>query len=95
MRSSRCAGARNRRAAGRSSDRCARAPISSPATALLALAEGDLLAVRGAGAYGFVMSSNYNSRPRACEVVVDGDRVHLARPREDVAELFAHESMLP
>ena len=62
---------------------------------LLSLAEGDLLAVRAAGAYGFVMSSNYNSRPRACEIVVDGDRTHLARPREDVAELFAHESTLP
>ena len=61
----------------------------------LVLAAGDLLAVRAAGAYGFVMSSNYNSRPRACEVVVDGDRVHLARPRERVAELFASESTLP
>ena len=61
----------------------------------LALAAGDLLAVRAAGAYGFVMSSNYNSRPRACEVIVDGDRVHLARPRETIAELFARESMLP
>jgi diaminopimelate decarboxylase len=62
---------------------------------LLALAEGDLLAVRAAGAYGFVMSSNYNSRPRACEVVVDGDRAHLCRPRERVEDLFAHESLLP
>ncbi len=62
---------------------------------LLALADGDLLAVRAAGAYGFAMSSNYNSRPRACEVIVDGSRTHLARPREDVAELFANESMLP
>ena len=62
---------------------------------LLALAEGDLLAVRATGAYGFAMSSNYNSRPRACEVIVDGERTHLARPREDVAELFAPESMLP
>jgi diaminopimelate decarboxylase len=61
----------------------------------LVLAAGDVLAVRAAGAYGFVMSSNYNSRPRACEVIVDGDRVHLARPRERVAELFAHESTLP
>jgi diaminopimelate decarboxylase len=61
----------------------------------LALAAGDLLAVRAAGAYGFVMSSNYNSRPRASEIVVDGDRVHLARPRESIADLFAHESMLP
>ena len=61
----------------------------------LAIAEGDLLAVRAAGAYAFAMSSNYNSRPRACEVLVDGDRVHLARPRETVAELFAHETPLP
>jgi diaminopimelate decarboxylase len=61
----------------------------------LVVAAGDLLAVRAAGAYGFVMSSNYNSRPRACEVIVDGDRVHLARPRERVAELFEHETTLP
>ena len=61
----------------------------------LALAAGDLLAVRAAGAYGFVMSSNYNSRPRASEVVVDGERAHLARPRERTADLFAHESPLP
>jgi len=61
----------------------------------LALAGGDLLAVRTAGAYAFVMSSNYNSRPRASEVVVDGDRVHLVRPRERAADLFAHECMLP
>ena len=61
----------------------------------LAIGEGDLLAVRAAGAYAFVMSSNYNSRPRACEVIVDGDHAHLARPRETVAELFARESTLP
>jgi diaminopimelate decarboxylase len=62
---------------------------------LLSLSDGDLLAVRGAGAYAFAMSSNYNSRPRACEVVVDGNRMHLTRPREDAAELFARESKLP
>jgi len=61
----------------------------------LVLAAGDVLAVRAAGAYGFVMSSNYNSRGRACEVIVDGDRVHLARPRERTADLFVHESLLP
>jgi diaminopimelate decarboxylase len=61
----------------------------------LALVAGDLLAVRAAGAYGFAMSSNYNSRCRASEVIVDGDRVHLARPRERVADLFANESILP
>jgi diaminopimelate decarboxylase len=61
----------------------------------LALAAGDLLAVRSAGAYAFAMSSNYNSRPRACEVVVDGVDMHLARSRETIAELFARESSLP
>jgi len=61
----------------------------------LSLADGDLLAVRGAGAYAFAMSSNYNSRPRACEVVVDGDRMHLVRPREEAAQLFERESTLP
>lgn len=61
----------------------------------LALAEGDLLVVRSAGAYGFVMSSNYNTRPRAAEVMVDGEQVHLVRRRETVAELFAGESLLP
>ena len=57
--------------------------------------EGDLVAVCSAGAYGFVMSSNYNARPRAAEVMVDGDRVHLARRRERVDELFALETRLP
>ena len=61
----------------------------------LALAAGDLLAIGGAGAYGFVMSSNYNSRPRACEVLVDGRSLHLARRRETIAELFAQENPLP
>jgi diaminopimelate decarboxylase len=61
----------------------------------LVLAEGDLLAVRGAGAYGMAMSSNYNARPRACEVLVDGDDAHLIRRRETIAELFALESRLP
>ncbi len=61
----------------------------------LALAEGDLLAVRSAGAYGFVMSSNYNTRPRAAEVMVDGDQVHLIRRREELSELFSGEFLLP
>lgn len=56
---------------------------------------GDLLAVGNAGAYGFVMSSNYNARPRAAEVMVDGGRVHLARPRERIGDLFSSESRLP
>lgn len=61
----------------------------------LALAEGDLLVVRSAGAYGFVMSSNYNTRPRAAEVLVDGEVTHLVRRRETVSELLAGESLLP
>ena len=61
----------------------------------LRVATGDLLAVRSAGAYGFVMSSNYNSRPRAAEVLVDKAQCHLVRQRESVAGLFALESRLP
>ena len=61
----------------------------------LTLAPGDLLAVRGSGAYGFTMSSNYNTRPRAAEVMVDGDQAHLVRHRETIAELFAGEATLP
>ena len=57
----------------------------------LAAAEGDLLAVLSAGAYGMSMSSNYNSRPRASEVLVDGAAAHLVRRRESVDELFAHD----
>ena len=51
----------------------------------LMLQPGDLLAVRSAGAYGFVMASNYNTRPRAAEVMVDGTQCHLVRKRETVA----------
>lgn len=61
----------------------------------LVLAEGDLLAVRSAGAYGFVMSSNYNTRGRAAEVLVDGEALHLVRRRETLEELYAGESLLP
>ncbi|MEG5264982.1 diaminopimelate decarboxylase [Pseudomonas sp. JDS28PS106] len=61
----------------------------------LALAEGDLLAVHSAGAYGFVMSSNYNTRGRAAEVLVDGNEVFEVRRRETIAELYAGESLLP
>ena len=61
----------------------------------LGIEAGDLLAVVSAGAYGAVMSSNYNTRPRAPEVMVDGDRVHLVRRRETAAELHAAESTLP
>ena len=62
---------------------------------LLALNEGDLLAILSAGAYGMAMASNYNSRPRAADVMVDGGAVHLIRRREEIAELFALESVLP
>jgi len=61
----------------------------------LAVAPGDLLAVMSAGAYGMAMSSNYNTRPRAAEVMVDGDKAHIVRKRETVEELFAGESILP
>ena len=61
----------------------------------LALAAGDLLAILSAGAYGMVMSSNYNTRPRAPEVMVDGANAHLVREREDTASLFAAERRLP
>jgi diaminopimelate decarboxylase len=61
----------------------------------LSLGAGDLLSVGVAGAYAMAMSSNYNTRPRACEVIVDGTQAHLVRRREDVAELFALEELLP
>lgn len=61
----------------------------------LAIKPDDLLAIRSAGAYGFTMSSNYNSRPRAAEVMVDGEKVHLVRARETVASLFTGEQLLP
>ncbi|AZE81262.1 diaminopimelate decarboxylase [Pseudomonas synxantha] len=61
----------------------------------LALEEGDLLAVHSAGAYGFVMSSNYNTRGRTAEVLVDGDQAFEVRRRETVAQLYAGESLLP
>ncbi len=57
----------------------------------LALEQGDLLAIRSAGAYGFAMSSNYNSRPRAAEVMVEDDKIHLVRERETINDLFASE----
>ena len=60
----------------------------------LAIAEGDLLAVRTAGAYGFVMSSNYNTRGRAAEVMVDGDRAVLVRARETFDDLVRGERLL-
>jgi diaminopimelate decarboxylase len=61
----------------------------------LALRADDLLAVRGAGAYGFVMASNYNTRPRPAEVLVDGGNEHLARARETLEDLMRGEQLLP
>ncbi len=61
----------------------------------LSIAAGELLAVRTAGAYSFVMSSNYNSRPRAAEVMVDGSQVYQIRQREAVEDLYSLESVLP
>lgn len=61
----------------------------------LNIQQGDLLAVRSSGAYGFTMSSNYNTRPRAAEIMVDGDKVFVIRERETIAEQFANEALLP
>ena len=62
---------------------------------MLAIHEGDLLAVMSAGAYAFAMSSNYNTRGRACEVMIDGANAHVIRERETAPLLFCHESLLP
>lgn len=59
-----------------------------------ALSDGELLAVMGAGAYGFVMSSNYNTRARAAEVMIDGDKAHLIRERESLESLWQNEYLL-
>ena len=61
----------------------------------LAIDTGDLLAIMSAGAYGMTMSSNYNTRPRAAEILVDGTQMHIARQREEISQLFALESILP
>jgi len=61
----------------------------------LALEEGDLLAVRAAGAYGFSMASNYNTRARAAELLVDGSTAHLVRARESLDDLLRGETLLP
>ena len=61
----------------------------------LTVQPGDLLAVMSAGAYGMAMASNYNTRPRAAEIMVDGTQVHLIRARESVEQLYAGEKLLP
>ena len=60
----------------------------------LSLKQGDLLAIRSAGAYGFTMSSNYNSRPRVAEIMVDGSSHQVVRQRETIEQLFANETVL-
>ena len=62
---------------------------------ILKIAQGDLLAIRSSGAYGFSMSSNYNSRPRVPELMVDGNQVHLIRDRESLVDLWSSEHLLP
>lgn len=62
---------------------------------LLKIAQGDLLAIRSSGAYGFTMSSNYNSRPRLAELIVDGNHLHVIRERETIAQLWTGEHLLP
>ncbi|NLC23757.1 MAG: diaminopimelate decarboxylase, partial [Oxalobacter sp.] len=61
----------------------------------LAVTSGDLLAIMSAGAYGMVMASNYNTRGKAAEVIVDHEQVHLVRRRESAEDLFAFEKVLP
>ena len=61
----------------------------------LSIEEGDLLAVRSSGAYGFTMSSNYNSRPSVAEVMVDGERAHLIGARQSIESLWQNEALLP
>ena len=60
----------------------------------LAIQPGDYLAVKSAGAYGFVMASNYNSRCRPAEIMVDGDQVHVVRQRENLPSLWELESVI-
>ncbi|MGS0728536.1 diaminopimelate decarboxylase, partial [Shewanella sp. 0m-11] len=56
---------------------------------------GDYLAIRSSGAYGFTMSSNYNTRPRAAELMVDADKAYVIREREKLAQLWQGEQILP
>ena len=62
---------------------------------LLNIRQGDVLAVESAGAYGMTMASNYNSRGRPAEVMVDGDKYYVVRQRETLADQLRGESMLP
>ena len=62
---------------------------------LLSIDSGDLLCVHSAGAYGFAMSSNYNSRPKVAEIIVSGDNAYLVRERENLSDLTRGEQLLP
>lgn len=62
---------------------------------ILSISEGDCLCLFSAGSYGFVMSSNYNSRPRVAEIMVAGEQVHLIRQRETLRDLVRGEQLLP
>jgi diaminopimelate decarboxylase len=73
---------------------CESADVLGYARSLRANA-GERIAILSAGAYGFVMSSNYNTRPRAVELMVDGDAIHIVRAREDFDMLVAGERVLP
>jgi len=61
---------------------------------LLNLQQGDLIAIRSAGAYGFTMASNYNTRPRTAEILVDRDKTHVIRKRETIEQLFENEHII-
>jgi diaminopimelate decarboxylase len=60
----------------------------------LAIQNNDILAVKSAGAYGFVMASNYNTRPKAAEILVDGDTAHVVRQREKLTDLWHNEAII-
>ena len=86
------AASRQTRASWTSLAQCAKPATSSPATANSPLSQpGDLVALLDAGAYGMAQSSNYNSRPRAAEVLVEGSSSRLIRRRETIADLLAPE----
>lgn len=73
---------------------CESSDVFATKRALPRVREGDLLAIYSAGAYGFSMSSNYNSRPRPCEVLVDGDQYHVIRERETYEDLVRGENFV-
>ena len=74
---------------------CESGDFLAKARTLPELTPGDHLAVMSAGAYAMTMASNYNSRQKPCELLVDGSHVHLIRRREQLTDLWKHESLLP